>query len=91
MNDMNYKNMADRLMAFRQAQVPGGGQRPMTRVGAFGASPAASPMGSALMPGSQQGFQQPQWWQAVMGGGLADKFEGGSGRFNAAGRWSRNK
>jgi hypothetical protein len=61
----------------------------------------ASPMGSALMPGTQQGFQpqpqqqqppqQSQWWGSVMGGGLADKFKGGRGGFNAAGRWARNK
>jgi hypothetical protein len=84
---MDYAGMAQKLGQFRQAQVPGGGQRLMTQ-----------PMGSALMPGSQQGFQpqqqqpqQSQWWGSVMGGGLADKFKGGRGGFNAAGRWSRNR
>jgi hypothetical protein len=47
---MDYKAMTDRIGQFRQAQVPGGGQRPMTMPGAMGGqaqphNPMGQPMG----------------------------------------------
>jgi hypothetical protein len=59
---MDYSGMAQRLGQFRQAQVPGGGQRPMTMPGAGGVGGYLSQfkgmMGKA--PGvSPQGMMRP--------------------------------
>jgi hypothetical protein len=88
---MDYKAMADRLGQFRQAQVPGGGQRPMSGwhdrmqglgnklQGAFGGIMNGLPQGQT-MPQQGMQFNNPiQGWKPMMrprNGGM-----GGGGSF----------
>jgi hypothetical protein len=74
--------------------LSGNNATPWAPYGGFGGDVASPP--SALMFGTQQGFQpqqqpqQQQPQQPVMGGGLADRFKGERGAY-AAGRWARNR
>jgi hypothetical protein len=66
---MDYAGMAQRLGQFRQAQVPGGGQRPMN---GWGGGPRGGGMGSGIVQGLGNRIQGmlPQQAQGAFGGAM---------------------
>jgi hypothetical protein len=90
---MDYSGMAQRLGQFRQAQVPGGGQRPMNGWGqGMIGGPRGGGMGQGILQGAlgrAQGMGMPQSQpnpyaapQGVLGGIMAahkNRMGGGSG------------